>query len=265
MAFHRQVTPGETFKPNASLSNDVRRIVNSFGKSGETPILATGSGNCSILVYNGSGQLVKAFSAIEVNDEPLYHGACVVRPASGTAEVWGVAAGDIAPEAFGNMIVSGVVRVAVSGAKAAYVAPAKDGAWAYSNNGTARVIHGGDAEAIIQLGAGGSNQQGPFALAFDAEQNLIYCSGGYINRNGEIVMVSPLYISPAEGYICVRCSLAGGKWNAPELKITATPAEGCYPVGYCTPHNGEVQLVKFQAVMPIIILTERCPVNVANS
>ena len=67
MAFFPDVSPGDRFKPNALLSNNVRHIVNALNGFNGKPVMATG-GMIRMQVYNNSGSTLSAGTAVNFAD-----------------------------------------------------------------------------------------------------------------------------------------------------------------------------------------------------
>ena len=76
MAFFPDVSPGDRFKPNALLSNNVRHIVNALNGFNGKPVMATG-GMIRIQVYNNSGSTLTAGTAVNFSDSGSLCGEAV--------------------------------------------------------------------------------------------------------------------------------------------------------------------------------------------
>ena len=67
MAYFPDVSAGDTFIPNALLSNNVRRLVNTLNGFNAKPMLATG-GMIRIQVYNNSSSVLKSGCAVNFSE-----------------------------------------------------------------------------------------------------------------------------------------------------------------------------------------------------
>lgn len=131
----------------------------------------------------------------------------------------------------------------------------------------------GDGETILNTGDGtlraGSRSGGGgggaafpcFRVSLDA-QRMLTATGGWLNRNGEMVFVKPPEkgISPSSGFFCV-CSTpdAAGKWSTPEFKITP-PAADAYPVAEISVDGEAISIVQYPVSVAMILIVKQCPI-----
>ncbi len=101
---------------------------------------------------------------------------------------------------------------------------------------------------------------GPFAMFFNAETQTIDISAGFLNRNGEFLMVPSCSIVPESGFICVNSNLNSGVWSPPEIKF-AVPDASNYPIGRCIIDGETVKLYPFYVTVAVILITAYCPVS----
>ena len=124
MAFFPDVSPGEIFKPNALLSNNVRHLINALNGFGGKPLAATG-GMIRIQVYNNSGSTISAGTAVNFSDSgSLCDNAVPAEPLTDPAKPWGVLVNQLESKGIGSCIICGPATVKVSGT-GDYAAPTK--------------------------------------------------------------------------------------------------------------------------------------------
>lgn len=138
--------------------------------------------------------------------------------------------------------------------------------------GTARILWkasaSGEQWTMLQLGGGGAEAfNGAFALSLN-QSNQITCAGGYLNRNGEVLLVPQLTVEPSAGYICIYSTISGTSWTTPQLKIVSSLTNEYFPVGKCeiTSQSEQqvVNLTQYHAAEAFIIITGDCPVNATS-
>ena len=91
-------------------------------------------------------------------------------------------------------------------------------------------------------------------------ENTLDVTGGWLNRNGEMLLVADgSNIQPESGFLCV-CSTPddSGSWSEPEFKIQ-TPAPDAYPVAEITVSGESISIVQFPVAVAFIILVKQCP------
>ena len=259
MAYFPDVAPGEVFRPDAKLSNAVRRMVNARNRNsgiGQHPSLSF-----SIVVWNASNAEIEAFSAINFPEEASFSGEAVPAvPFYDESIPWGIALGTIPPGEIGNCAVSGPLAVECSGSgKRAKPSAASPRIFALGADG-ARVLYAHGSRCVINLGENsGFSWNGPFALRYDPETDTLRISDGYLRRNGDFIGVPEKEITPENGTLCVTSCLKDGEWTEPEI-VFAVPDASHYPIGKCTlKDDGAVVLDSFHVAVAVILDTGPCP------
>lgn len=258
MAYFPDVSPGDPFRPDAKLSNALRRMVNARNRNAAGKQLpATG---ITIVVWNASETEIEALSAVNFPEEKSFTGDAVPAvPLTDDSKPWGVVLGNIPKGQIGNCMVSGPVAVEYSGTgKRAKPSAASPRIFGLGADGV-KVLYAGVGKAVINLGdENGFVWNGPYALSYDAETKKIKIGAGYLRRNGDFVTVSETEIEPATGIICVTSELKDEEWSAPEIVI-AVPDATHYPIGKCTVKGESVTLDSYHVTVAVILETGPCP------
>ena len=266
MAFYGDVLPGEAFRPSASLSNDIRHLLNGLNGFGGNQFAANGAGTVRIQVYNASDRTLQAGTAVNFDDsKPLADNAVPAVPLKDPKKPWGVVTQLLKGKEMGDCYISGPVTVGVSGS-GDYAQPtaASPSVFTRGSEG-APVLYANGGKAVVNLGAGTpENYDGPFALSYDAENEVLKIKSGYMSRNGEFITVAEAEIEPETGLVCVCSTLEEGEWSEPEIKF-AEPDKYSYPVGKCkvegSGENRSVSVCSFRVPVAIIIDTAVCPLS----
>ena len=99
---------------------------------------------------------------------------------------------------------------------------------------------------------------GPFAMFFNAETQTIDISAGFLNRNGEFLVIPWTSIVPATGWVCVCTTLNdNGIWSEPEFKVTE-PGIFAYPIGFVKADGDTITVKAFHVTVAVIIATAVC-------
>ena len=259
MAFFPDVSPGDKFKPNALLSNNVRHIVNALNGFNGKPVMATG-GMIRIQVYNNSGSTLTAGTAVNFADSGSLCGEAV--PAiklKDTEKPWGVLVNLLKSKAIGSCILCGPAQVSLTGS-GDFAAPTTSNPSVCTRGATgAPVIFAGDGKGVVLLGAIAQDiYDGPFALSYDTEKKQLKVNAGYANMNGEWKNVAEKTLTASTGTVCV-CSTLGddGKWTAPEIKVS-TPGQYAYPIGSCKVSGESVTVCSFRVPVAIFLVADVC-------
>ena len=259
MAFFPDVSPGDKFKPNALLSNNVRHIVNALNGFNGKPVMATG-GMIRIQVYNISGSTLTAGTAVNFADSGSLCGEAV--PAiklKDTEKPWGVLVNLLKSKAIGSCILCGPAQVSLTGS-GDFAAPTTSNPSVFTRGATgAPVIFAGDGKGVVLLGAIAQDiYDGPFALSYDTEKKQLKVNAGYANMNGEWKNVAEKTLTASTGTVCV-CSTLGddGKWTAPEIKVS-TPGQYAYPIGSCKVSGESVTVCSFRVPVAIFLVADVC-------
>jgi len=259
MAFFPDVSPGDKFKPNALLSNNIRHIVNALTGFNGKPIMASG-GMIRIQVYNDSGSTLSAGTAVNFAESGSLCGEAI--PAiklKDTEKPWGVLVNQLKSKAIGSCILCGPAQVSLTGS-GDYAAPTTSNPSVFTRGATgAPVIFAGSDKGVVLLGAIAQDvYDGPFALSYDTEKKQLKVNAGYANMNGEWKEIAEKTLTASTGTVCV-CSTLGddGKWTAPEIKV-ATPSQYAYPIGSCKVSGESVTVCSFRVPVAIFLVSDVC-------
>jgi len=260
MAFFPDVSPGDKFKPNALLSNNVRHIVNALNGFNSKPVLASG-GMIRIQVWNNSGSTLSAGTAVNFSDSGDLCGEAI--PAiklKDTEKPWGVLVNQLKTKAIGSCILCGPAQVSLSGS-GDYAAPTTSNPAVFTRGATgAPVIFASGGKGVILLGAVAQDSiyDGPFSLSYDTEKKQLKVSAGFANMNGEWKDVPEKTLSPSTGTVCI-CSTLGddGKWTAPEIKVS-TPGQYAFPIGSCKVSGESVTVCSYRVPVAIFLVSDVC-------
>lgn len=259
MAYFPDVTRGEPFKPNALLSNNLRRLVNAMNGFDAKPLAATG-GMVRIQIYNNTGSAINAGTAVGFNSDASMCGDAIpAEPLKDVAKPWGVTVSRLESKAVGSCIISGPAAVNVSGS-GDFAAPSTANPTIFTRGAIGSpIIFAADGKGVILLGANAQDSyNGPFALSYDTEAKKLKVKSGYMSRNGDFVTVAEKMLAPQTGTICACSNLdSNGNWSVPEIKF-ATPDKNNFPVGSCEVKGESVTVCAFRVPVAILILAEVC-------
>ena len=263
MAFHPDVVPGQNFVPSALLSNNVRRIVNHLNGFGALRQNGAGSGTVRIQVYNASDDSIGAGTAVNFPETGVFcDGAIPAIHLVDPAKPWGVVTRKLDPAEMGDCFISGPVTVAVTG-NGDFAQPSSASPDVFTRGSAgAPVLFESNGKGLLNLGAGTPElYDGPFALIYDAETNLLKIKTGYLSRNGEFLQVPETEIVPQTGFVCVESILdESGTWSEPAVKF-GFPGQMSYPVGSCRIDGESVTVTSFRVPVAILIVTDACDVT----
>ena len=216
MAFYPDVNPGESFKPIATLENELRHIVNA--QNGFLGTVHTGSllQNLVVPVYNCGDDDLEANSAVSFATEQQQYSledvaaAPVQKYTSGTR--WGVLTSALAPQEFGSCVISGVAVVEFSGSGSPdALSPSADGK-TFSAGSEVQCIYADKKNALIVLTVNNSyagylkaiyypkEKQYGLICGFDPENEIAgFC---WVNGQRRNVFKSTR-AKPKEGFLCI--------------------------------------------------------------
>lgn len=183
---------GEPFVPNLELENALRRNINAqdFGFN-ENSLLASRS--TKIAIYNSTDSVFADGSAVTLIEE-AFENVVSCELARTAKKPFGIVVGDIDPETVGTCIVSGIMKVRISGSgDFASPDPANPGSLVAGASGVPILYRSKKDEdnnltAVINLGGGGTGMQaGQFAVIdsseFDEDGNVkklqVSCVNGH--------------------------------------------------------------------------------------
>jgi hypothetical protein len=163
------VKKGDAFKPNLELDNAVRRMVNeNNGLSGGKSNHKNSFGK--VAVYNSSDEMIEAGNVVcfpagvAMADDVI---PC--KKSASVTEQFGILTSDLAPDEVGSCVISGPVKVEISGGgNFASPDPANPGKMIAGTSGSPVVFRISDTAAIVNLGGGSGSAvdeyNGPFKL-----------------------------------------------------------------------------------------------------
>lgn len=155
MGFFPDVSPGAPFRPSAVLENNLRHMVNALNGF-QTPSLGkTRGGAVKIQVYNSTTELITSGTGVNFDDSKKPSGDAIPAiPCSDASKPWGVIPENLKPNEMGDCIISGPVRVKISGAGSC-AQPGKDPKIFERGESGAVVLYANEENGVILLGGGG--------------------------------------------------------------------------------------------------------------
>ena len=104
---------------------------------------------------------------------------------------------------------------------------------------------------------------GPFALNYNADKDMIEVKAGFLSRNGDFGTVPAKSVSPSNGYVCVMTAIDNaGNWTTPDVGIVITPDATHYPIGYCEVKGRgaekTVSVTSYRVAVAIFIIAGDC-------
>lgn len=260
MAFFPDVLPGQDFVPSASLSNNVRRLVNVLDGFQGQRLRGAGAGTVRIQIYNALENSIPAGTAVNFDDASEMSGDAVpAKPLTDPKKPWGVITQTLKEREMGDCFISGPVTVTVSGSgDFAQPSAGSPGVFTRGAEG-APVLFAHGAKAVINLGAGTpEHYDGPFALSFDAATAVVKVKPGYLSRNGQFLSVPAAELAPETGMVCVTSVLdSAGAWTTPAVAF-GQPGQMSYPIGSCKVVGESVTVSSFRVPVAILIVTAIC-------
>ena len=139
--------------------------------SEQTEISFPAANRSTIQLLNAGTELIAAGSAVAVLFvEDTFSGVLCAVPATSDEELWGIAAENIIPGTYGNVVLSGIVKAFIYGGSGKYAVPSVNGLTA-GDSGKAQIIYCGTPETpgIVLLGGGGGGEKeytGQFGIRF---------------------------------------------------------------------------------------------------
>ena len=263
MAFYGDVTPGETFRPSAALSNDIRHLLNGLNGFGGKPFAANGAGTVRIQAYNATGGEIKSGTAVNFDESKRMSGDAVPMKAfSDPKKPWGVVTQRLQANEVGDCFISGPVMVSLAGS-GDYAQPTAGNPSVFTRGAEgAPVLWASGGKGLLNLGAGTpENYDGPFAISYDAGRKVLKIKAGYLTRNGEFLSVPECELAPQTGTVCVKSELNSGDWSGPEV-LFSSPSQFCYPVGYVKTQGGgeniSVSVCSYRVPVAVILAARIC-------
>ena len=245
MPYFPDVQPGDTFRPNARLSNAVRHMINTLDGFRAGPVDGMPPSTVRVSVYNAGkeqleqGQIVN-FAAKKILDDTLYP---VIKAAN--LDTIGILEYPVAPNKTGTCIVSGpvLVNISISGSAATdkFAVPNLENPTSFNLSDDAQkgypVLAIDEGKALILLGVK-KLETDTFKISFQVsvseDGKKLIVGSGWLRRNGKIEQFSGKKdIEPATGTLYIKSRIEGSKWTDPEI-IIGMPDENSYPIAEIT-------------------------------
>ena len=240
MGFYSDVKPGEPFRPSASLSNDVRHLLNQLNGFGGGVNPAAAPGIVRIPVYNSTQAVLSEGKAVSIDISGIIAGECYPAIAfSDEMPCYGVLAKDLNPAEVGDCILSGLAVVQISSTPATgnYATLGTGGVFVRGDEGVP-IVNVSSTAAVVMLGAVKASSGGVIYEAGPGV-NSDLLSGGTIS--GNYVGVGSVTVTPVEGstngQMKIACSGGGGGGSVPPGTIIAyagplSSDDMMFPAGY---------------------------------
>ncbi len=226
MAYFPDVHKGDTFVPDALLSNNLRHIVNAM--NGHSGGITKGifPNEIKIQVYNNTGEILPAGTAVNFDETgEFYEDAVPCKKFTVTDKNWGILTEEIAPEAIGSCIVSGRAKVTLSGGAGNYAVPdtSNPGQFIRSGSGAKIIFANTAGEALIVLGSGDSSRyQGYFTVSLvsdnDSVKIRIADGSGDDTQNAGVAFINEQIIWAPQ----TELNLSSGKYVLAKFQLNDT-------------------------------------------
>lgn len=222
MAYFPDVSAGDTFIPNALLSNNVRRLVNTLNGFHAKPMPGT-CGMIRIPVYCESE--LEGGTAVNFAENGSFCGDAVpCEPLKDSAKPWGVVARHLAAKEIGDCIISGPATVKISTGNGAYAVPDKSSPAVFIRGSSgAQILFAADGKAVLNLGAGGGGgpYSGPFAVTVN-ENRLQVNSGSCLINLTEFFVEEATLSVPSSGFVVLESWFSGTAPETPQIKFASS-------------------------------------------
>ena len=238
MGFYSDVKPGEPFRPSASLSNDVRHLLNRMNGFGGGVNPAGNPGIVRIPVYNSTSAVLSEGKAVSIDISGVIAGECYPAIAfSDEMPCYGVLAKDLNPAEVGDCILSGlaVVQIATTPATGNYATPGTGGVFTRGDEGVPIVNISGTA-AVVMLGAAKTSGGGTTEHASNISWGIVKTDASVENWTGtgnppqdRVPMTQAVFDSVKEQYW--KPNYGGGHQQTVNI---------CYSNSYIRPASGYV-------------------------
>ena len=172
MSFYPDVSPGDPFKPNVRLSNDVRHLVNAahgfqdcFQKGGSP-------GSVRVSVFNATEEPIPQNTAVVFTSDAPRNEVLPVKPATAGTTDFGILLKTLAPNECGSCLLIGTASVTLNGGSGNYVKTGEARTFVRASSGSARILHVYEDSAVILLGCNGgimaqdTEYDGPFKIEY---------------------------------------------------------------------------------------------------
>ena len=205
MSFYPDVSPGDPFKPNARLSNDIRHLVNAAHGFQDCRQKSVPFGAVRVSVYNASTTLIPANTAVVFTSGVTKGNTLPVKQAPAGTSEFGIVTRALAPKECGSCIMIGTATVDVAEGTGNFVKPGSDRTFVRASSGTAKILHVSGAKAVILLG--GSQLQTTQIISG-------YAGAFYVKNNGNGT-VTIYNISNPSGEYAGQVIVGSTRYNMP--------------------------------------------------
>jgi len=206
MSFYPDVAPGDPFKPNAKLSNDIRHMVNAAHGFQDCRQKSVPFGAVRVSVYNASTTTIPANTAVVFTTDVLHGEVLPVKRAPAGTEEFGIVQKALAPNECGSCLLIGTAVVMISGESGNYVKPGEARTFVRASSGTAKILHSTGTTAVILLGGSQPQAETPqvvsgYAGAFKVRQRgttvTVYNGADSSDSNaGSVTIGSKIFYVP---------------------------------------------------------------------
>lgn len=180
MSTYKEVKVGDSFKPSASMHNDLVRMLNSVDGPKSVATSKNSNGATVLKVYNPTDVDFAPGTPVNFdNESELVEEHVPIKSYSDEQAPWGVLKDGLQAGCFGSCIVSGPVTVTLSG-EGKYAVPSESGfelADEAPEGNSALVLYSNNTNTVICLGAGGDKKEdfsGVVTLPDYREYNFMY-------------------------------------------------------------------------------------------
>jgi hypothetical protein len=198
MSFYPDVSPGDPFKPNAKLSNDVRRLVNMSHGFQDCRQKSVPHGSVRVSVYNASTVSIPINSAVIFTTDALHGDVLPVKKAPAGTTEFGIVQKTLAPNECGSCLLIGIATVTLGSGSGNFVKPSSTKAFTRTSSGTAKILYSTGTTGVILLG--GSQPQaappqivsgyaGAFKVSLDGTTATIFNGADLNDTNAGTVRI----------------------------------------------------------------------------
>lgn len=244
MSFYPDVSPGDPFKPNVRLSNDVRHLVNAAHGFQDCRQKSIPFGSVRVSVYNASTVSIPINSAVVFTTDALHGDVLPVKKAPAGTPEFGIIQKTLAPNECGSCLLIGTAVVTVSGTSGNFVTPGESRTFVRASSGTAKILHSTGTTAVILLGGSQPQASTPqvvsgYAGAFKISQSgttvTVYNGADLNDTNaGSVTIGSKIFYVPV-GNVEVAAN------KKVYLEVSYDSEEQDYSMGFITelPRNAD--------------------------
>ena len=164
MSFYPDVSPGDPFKPNVRLSNDVRHLVNAAHGFQDCRQKSVPFGSVRVSVYNASTVNIPINSAVVFTTDALHGDVLPVRKAPAGTTEFGIIQKTLAPNECGSCLLIGIATVTLGSGTGDFVKTSSTKAFTRASSGAAKILYSTGTTAVVLLGGSQAGRQDIGAL-----------------------------------------------------------------------------------------------------